>query len=232
MPAKGEDVEEDNPEEWIDTTLSLGVWVSTWLVFSPLQLGNLPTLSLVLSAKPSVNTTLATFPVSDQSSKADEDISQIQDYLTTLKLPSNLSEDALAKFLRKVKQFSLIDGQLWRNFSTGRPQMFIPPSERLFIVRDAHDRLGHKGIYSTRCTILDRFWWPSVDQDIKWYVDTCHECQIRQTTKVRIPPTVDKPAPLFRKVYIDTMLMPLASGFHYIVQAHCSLSAWPEWRTL
>jgi Integrase zinc binding domain len=201
-------------------------------VFSPLQLGNLPTLSLVLSAEPSVNTTSATFPVSDQSSKADEDISQIQDYLTTLKLPSNLSEDALAKFLRKVKQFSLIDGQLWWNFSTGRPQMFIPPSERLFIVRDAHDRLGHKGIYSTRRTILDRFWWPSVDQDIKWYVDTCHECQIRQTTKVRIPPTVDKPAPLFRKVYIDTMLMPLASGFRYIVQARCSLSTWPEWRAL
>jgi hypothetical protein len=28
------------------------------------------------------------------------------------------------------------------------------------------------------------------------------------------------------------MFMPLASGFRYIVQARCSLSAWPEWRAL
>ena len=25
------------------------------------------------------------------------------------------------------------------------------------------------------------------------------------------------------------MFMPLASGYHYLVQAHCSLMAWPEW---
>ncbi len=28
------------------------------------------------------------------------------------------------------------------------------------------------------------------------------------------------------------MFMPLASGFHYIVQAHCSLTTWPEWHAL
>ena len=28
------------------------------------------------------------------------------------------------------------------------------------------------------------------------------------------------------------MLMPLAGGFCYIAQAHCSLTAWPEWRAL
>jgi Integrase zinc binding domain len=94
------------------------------------------------------------------------------------------------------------------------------------------DRLGHKGFYSTHRTLFDRFWWPSLDQDVRWYVETCHECQLRQTTKIRIPPTVALPAPLFRKAYIDTMLMPPAAGFRYIVQACCSLSAWTEWRAL
>jgi transposase InsO family protein len=37
---------------------------------------------------------------------------------------------------------------------------------------------------------------------------------------------------LFRKVYVDTMVMPLALGFRYITQARCSLTAWPEWRPL
>jgi len=28
------------------------------------------------------------------------------------------------------------------------------------------------------------------------------------------------------------MFMPLASGFHYIIQAYCFLTAWPEWHAL
>jgi hypothetical protein len=38
--------------------------------------------------------------------------------------------------------------------------------------------------------------------------------------------------PLFHKVYIDTMFMLPIGGYRYIVQARCSLTAWPEWRTL
>jgi len=108
----------------------------------------------------------------------------------------------------------------------------VRPSVRHALVRDAHDKLGHKGFYSTRRALLDRFWWPALKSDVKWYVQTCHQCQIWQTTKIRLPPTVDTPALLFHKVYIDTMFMPPAGGFRYIVQAQCSLTAWPEWRAL
>jgi len=45
-------------------------------------------------------------------------------------------------------------------------------------------------------------------------------------------PTVDTPAPLFCKAYIDTLFMPHAGGYRYITQARCSLTAWPEWRAL
>jgi hypothetical protein len=78
--------------------------------------------------------------------------------------------------------------------------------------------------------LLDRFWWPSLEQDVKWYLDTCRQCQIRyrQATRVRIPPVVATPAPLFHKVYVDTT----AAGYRYIVQTRFSLSAWPEMRAL
>ena len=56
---------------------------------------------------------------------------------------------------------------------------------------------------------------------------------IRQLASVFPPPSfIIEPAPLFHKVYIDTMFMPPASGYHYLVQAHCLLTAWPEWRAL
>jgi len=80
--------------------------------------------------------------------------------------------------------------------------------------------------------LLNCFWWPALESDIKWYVQTCHECQIHQTTHVRLPPTVNTPAPLFRKVHIDTMFMPHMGGYRYITQAQCSLTAWPKWHAL
>ena len=68
-----------------------------------------------------------------------------------------------------------------------------------------------------------------MDKDIKWFVQTCHECQVRRAKKIIIPPTVAMPAGLFRKVYIDTMLMPKAKGYRYIIHARCSLMSYPEW---
>ena len=40
------------------------------------------------------------------------------------------------------------------------------------------------------------------------------------------------PAPLFSKVYMDTMHMPSLSGYKYIVQGRCSLIYWLEWAML
>jgi hypothetical protein len=47
-----------------------------------------------------------------------------------------------------------------------------------------------------------------------------------------IPLTVATSASLFRKAHIDTMYIPCASGYHYIVQARCLLSSYPEHRKL
>jgi hypothetical protein len=68
--------------------------------------------------------------------------------------------------------------------------------------------------------------------DVKWYIKTCHECQIRQTTKLHIPPIVAIPGGLFRKAHIDTMLMPKAGGYRYLVQARCAMSLYPEWQMM
>jgi hypothetical protein len=126
----------------------------------------------------------------------------------------------------------MINGQLWRCSNKSCHQLVIFPFQHLSLVHAAHDNLGHKGVYSTRRFLLDCFWWPSLDSDVKWFVETCHKCQLCQETKVCIPPTVATPAPLFCKAYINTMHMPPAGGFHYIVQARCLLTAWPKWCAL
>ena len=61
-------------------------------------------------------------------------------------------------------------------------------------------------------------------QDIAWFVLTCRLCQLRKTQQVSIPPVVTQPAPLFAKVYMDTMHLTPSCGYKYIVQARCSLT--------
>ena len=68
--------------------------------------------------------------------------------------------------------------------------------------------------------------------DVKWFVQTCHEYQIHQTCQLHIPPTVPVIGGLFRKVHLDMMVMPWSAGYWYIVQACCALTTYPEWQML
>lgn len=88
--------------------------------------------------------------------------------------------------------------------------------------------MGHKGVWATTASIRERFWWPRIVDDAKWFIRTCHLCQLRQTDKFRIPPVVAEPLGLFSKCYMDVMEMPSSGGFKYIVHGRCSSSVYPE----
>jgi hypothetical protein len=96
----------------------------------------------------------------------------------------------------------------------------------------AHNDTGHHGYYASHALLAERYWWPFIGCDLAWYVRTCHVCQLRQTQQIVIPPTVATPAPLFTKMYMDTMHLSRSSGFAYIVQGHCSLTHYLEFRML
>ena len=84
----------------------------------------------------------------------------------------------------------------WKQGS-GQHQLVVGIEDRFKILHRSHDTLGHKGIYATQRTITDQFWWPSLDEDVSWFVKTCHQCQIHSVEKVVLPPTISIPAPLF-----------------------------------
>jgi hypothetical protein len=128
--------------------------------------------------------------------------------------------------------FFIAAGKLWRKDPQGRHRIVADKSSRLTILRAAHDDVAHKGFYATNALIILRFWWPLMRADINWFVRTCHLCQLRQTRNILIPPTVAMAAPLFGKIYVDTMHMPKSSGFKYIVQGRCSLVHYVEFRML
>ena len=129
-------------------------------------------------------------------------------------------------------KFFLLHGSLWCRELHGRHQLVVPKHRHFRLIKEAHNDLGHKGVFTVQTWLLLHFWWPMLVEDIKWFIQTCHECQIRQTCQLHILPTVLVISDLFRKVHLDTMGMPWSASYRYIVQAHCALTAYPEWRML
>ena len=81
-------------------------------------------------------------------------------------------------------------------------------------------------------TLKERFYWPSMWNDIRHHVRSCHQCQIRSVKKVEVPIIVSAPATIFVKVYLDLMDMPEARSFKVIVAARDDLSRAGEGRAL
>ncbi|KIO06846.1 hypothetical protein M404DRAFT_37253, partial [Pisolithus tinctorius Marx 270] len=156
-------------------------------------------------------------------------IEMIRAFLATHERPPDLTDAQYSSFFNSASRFFLLDGNLWHRELHGRHQLVVDESKRYRLIKEAHDDLGHKGVFTVRTHLLLRVWWPLLVEDVKWYVRTCHECQICQTQKLHIPPTVPMIGGLFHKAHIDTMLMPKAGGYCYIVQARCALTSYPDW---
>jgi hypothetical protein len=143
-----------------------------------------------------------------------------------------MSDTEYASFLKYCTEFFIDTAQLWKKDCKGEHKLVIPQDRRMFIMTTAHDDTGHHGHYATHALIALRYWWPFMGNDIAWLIKTCNICQSRRTQNVLIPPTVATPAPLFAKIYVDTMHLPTSSGYKFIVQGRCSLVHWPEFDML
>jgi hypothetical protein len=164
-------------------------------------------------------------PRSEQAHAQDALLTSIECFLIMCKRPLDLMDEEFETFIRQAVRFFVLEDKLWRREVHGKHQLILPPSKRYRVHEEAHNDLGHKGIYM----ISSRFWWLHIIEDIKWYTKTCYECQVQQTRKLHIPPTVPIPGGLFQKAHIDMMKMPKAGRFEYLLQVHCALTSYPEW---
>ena len=176
--------------------------------------------------------TYAIVPRSEQAQSADERILRVKIWHETLDRPNHMDDQEYETFLRYCTEFFVSAGRLWRKDRKSEHKLVVAQDRRLFILTIAHNDTGHHGYFATNALITLRYWWPFMGSDIAWFVKTCHLCQTRKTQNVLIPPTVAMPAPLFAKIYVDTMHMPPSSGYKYIIQGRCSISHWAEFDML
>ena len=69
--------------------------------------------------------------------------------------------------MAKASKSFLRNNRLWEKQVEGRHQQ-VPDKEWCYeIVKEAHDDLGHKGVFLVLAWLRDRFWWPRMGEDVK-----------------------------------------------------------------
>jgi len=117
--------EDDDPKEWIDNALSLGLWVVSWT-----QAHHADREPAVWTLSISIPSTTAatidnnnnnnhTIPTNKKVCKAEEQVEGIRHYLTTLRLPNHLDNAACNHLLKRAKHFFIADDRLWRQQEQG-----------------------------------------------------------------------------------------------------------------
>jgi len=126
------------------------------------------------------------------------------------------------------------DGRLYKkNAGNNSLQLMVIEEDRMRLLKSCHNNMGHKGAYATEKLLQQRFLWPGIEEDVIWYVRTCHLCQIRQKRTLEIPPMVTHTPSIFQVLHVDTVHMnPPSNGCKYIVHGWCRLSSWMESRAL
>ena len=114
-------------------------------------------------------------------------------------------------------------------------QLVVPESRRQDILRFAHDSNygGHLGLTKTKQRIKYSFWWPGINEEIKEYIKSCEECQLRRikkaTDRVPIEPLA-RPQYPFQVINIDVISMdpPSSSGHKYVLVIVDYATRWIE----
>ena len=171
-------------------------------------------------------------PMTEKTMKKNARLNEIQLFLQDPdQLPAK-SKAEIKQLREAALRYMLVDGKLMRKIRPGKLLVIPPEHRRVSIMQEIHHTIGHKGAYTTLRNLKERFWWPSLHEDAIWFCKSCHICQTRQTKKIAIPPVITHVPSLFETCHMDTMLMPTANKYRYIVQARCALTSWPEWRAL
>jgi hypothetical protein len=152
----------------------------------------------------------------------------------TLVRPEGMSNKQYTSFMRFAVQFYIDKkGRMYRKSKGGEHKLVVAKENRTYMIRAAHDSLGHRGFYATKSLLELRFWWPEFERDVSHHIKTCLLCQLRQKTLLHIPPVVTHTPSLFQQIHVDVMVMGTPSnGFNKVVDARDSLSRWLEARPI
>jgi hypothetical protein len=90
-------------------------------------------------------------PLIPQSNKAqalDVKMVAIKLFLNSCKKPIDLSNEEFKSFMHYAACFFILEDNLWCRDPQGKHQLVVDPHKCYCILKEAHNDLGHKGVYA------------------------------------------------------------------------------------
>src|SRR6266487_5825213 len=162
----------------------------------------------------------------------------LTEYLDIYTYPEDFSLPQKAKLRRQALLYFLRDNRLFRKNRKNpeQPLRVISTQELDIILYNMHtDPLtGHFALKGTIQQILERYYWPTIDKDVRAYISSCDACQRREKPQVHEPLHSIKVGQPFSRIGIDVIgpLNETKRGNRYIITVTDYLTKWPEARAV
>ena len=146
---------------------------------------------------------------------------QLYQYLSSLQFDLDISNTEKSRIQKEAKHYFIENNKLYRR-NQNKHQRVIKSDQKHLILYTLHDEQGvYSGISSTYNKIKERYYWPTMYNDIKNYIQTCDICQRRghEIQQQDLTPLEIKYP--FHRVEIDIKgpLPPTKQGNRYIIVA-------------
>ena len=134
--------------------------------------------------------------------------------------------------MRKWKSQKAAIEEGWNTYR----QIVAPPKYQVDLLSLAHEAplVGHSGIVKTRDRLLEHFYWPGIEKNIKKFCKSCETCQKVGKPNQTIPPAPLKPIPTtgepFKHILTDCVGLVTKTRMvnKYILMLMCSATRFPE----
>jgi hypothetical protein len=161
---------------------------------------------------------------------------QLTEYLINHTFPPNGTNEQRRKLRQQANHYIVQDNILYKRNKEGDPLRVITKENLMKILYNMHNvpNAGHFGIKATIDKTRQRYFWPTMGEDIRNYIETCDICQRQGKPK---PTEVLRPIGVgqaFDRLGIDIVgpLKPTTTGKRYIVVATDYFTKWPEARAI
>ncbi|KAK7881633.1 hypothetical protein WMY93_030042 [Mugilogobius chulae] len=124
------------------------------------------------------------------SQLADNVISRVLYYVERRRRPSRRERAkesiTVMKYLKHWEKFAVLNGVLYRvskdlKTKSKRHQYVVPVSLKAEVLRGIHDEAGHQAQSRSLSLTRQRFFWLTLDRDVRDYVRKCQRCIVSKT---------------------------------------------------
>jgi hypothetical protein len=133
--------------------------------------------------------------------KADADCTDIWNDSVTLHLlqhgttPEGTPAGEKSRANKRLQYYTWEQAKVWRRMPIGTRREVPPPSDRLALIKQCHNRAGHFGVRRTTAMLLNTWWWHGLQADVAAVVSACKECS-RVDATFNAKPAELQPSPI------------------------------------